>query len=126
MSQIKLPQTDAEWRAWLIAKNAEPLAFEVTRRAATERPFTGKYETHWEPGHYNCMCCDAKLLTRRPNLTQDAVGPLFTKRLNPMLWLKRLTAAMAWLVSKAFAPNVALIWVMCLKMAPSQPDFVTA
>jgi peptide-methionine (R)-S-oxide reductase len=61
MSQTKLPQTDAEWRAWLIAKNAEPLAFEVTRRAATERPYTGKYETHWEPGQYNCMCCDAKL-----------------------------------------------------------------
>jgi hypothetical protein len=40
--------------------------------------------------------------------------------------LKRLTAAMAWLVSKVFAPNVGLIWVMCLKMAPSQPVFVTA
>ena len=61
MSQSKLPQTDAEWRAWLVAKNAEPLAFEVTRQAATERPFTGRYETHWEPGQYNCICCDAKL-----------------------------------------------------------------
>ena len=124
MSQNKLPQTDAEWRAWLIAKNAEPLAFEVTRRAATERPFTGK-----PTGNRAITAACAVMpnfLTRRPNLTQDAVGPLFTKRLNPMLWLKRLTAAMAWLVSKAFAPNVALIWVMCLKMAPSQPDFVTA
>ena len=61
MNSQTLPKTDEEWRAWLRAKNAEPLAFEVTRKAATERPFTGKYETHWAPGQYHCICCDAKL-----------------------------------------------------------------
>jgi peptide-methionine (R)-S-oxide reductase len=43
-------RTDAEWKALLAEKGAEPLAFEVTRHAATERPFTGKYEDHWTPG----------------------------------------------------------------------------
>jgi uncharacterized protein YdiU (UPF0061 family) len=42
-------RTDAEWKALLAEKGAEPLAFEVTRHAATERPFTGKYEDHWDP-----------------------------------------------------------------------------
>ena len=37
-------KTDAEWRALLTEKGAEAPAFEVTRHAATERPFTGKYE----------------------------------------------------------------------------------
>ena len=40
-------KTDAQWRDLLAAKGAEPGAFEVTRHAATERPFSGKYERHW-------------------------------------------------------------------------------
>ena len=83
MSQTKLPQTDAEWRVWLIAKNAEPLAFEVTRRAATERPFTGKYETHWELGHYNCMCCDAKLFDSSTKFDAGCGWPSFYQAAEP-------------------------------------------
>ena len=56
-----LPQTDDEWKAWLRQQGAEPLAFEVTRRAATERPFTGKYEDHWQNGRYHCVCCGSLL-----------------------------------------------------------------
>ena len=52
-----LPQTDAQWREWLASQGAEPGAFEVTRRAATERPFSGKYESHWADGQYRCICC---------------------------------------------------------------------
>ena len=56
-----MDKTEQEWRALLAAKNAEPLAYEVTRRAATERPFTGRYEGHWAAGIYRCICCDAEL-----------------------------------------------------------------
>lgn len=56
-----IQKTDAEWRALLAAKaaqgQAEPLAYEVTRRARTERPFTGRYETVWADGSYHCVCC---------------------------------------------------------------------
>ncbi len=54
-------KTEQEWRALLAVKNAEPLAYEVTRKAATERPFTGKYEDHWSAGTYHCICCGNKL-----------------------------------------------------------------
>ena len=54
-------KTDAQWKAVLAEKGAEPVAFEVTRHAATERPFTGKYESQWADGSYHCICCDAKL-----------------------------------------------------------------
>ena len=71
------PKTDEEWRAYLRAKDAEPLAFEVTRRAATERPFTGKYETHWEPGQYHCVCCEAKLFDSSTKFDAGCGWPSF-------------------------------------------------
>ena len=57
----KITKTDQEWRELLAAKGAGPVAYAVTRQAATERPFTGKYEGHWSSGIYRCICCDAEL-----------------------------------------------------------------
>ncbi len=54
-------KTDQEWQALLQSKNAEPLAYQVTRHAATERPFTGRYEQTWADGSYHCICCGNKL-----------------------------------------------------------------
>jgi peptide-methionine (R)-S-oxide reductase len=48
----KIEKSAQEWRELLVAKGAEPVAFAVTRQAATERPFTGKYEGHWTKGIY--------------------------------------------------------------------------
>ncbi len=73
----ELPQTEAEWRAHLAAKGAEAVAFEVTRRAATERPFTGKYEGHWQPGHYRCICCDAELFSSETKFDAGCGWPSF-------------------------------------------------
>ena len=56
-----IEKTDAQWKALLADKGAEPVAFEVTRHASTERPFSGKFETHWADGSYHCMCCGSKL-----------------------------------------------------------------
>jgi peptide-methionine (R)-S-oxide reductase len=49
-------KSDAEWRAAL-----DPMQYEVARRAATERPFSGKYWDHFEPGRYNCIGCGTPL-----------------------------------------------------------------
>ena len=57
----QVEKSDAEWKALLAQKGAEPRAFEVTRHAATERPFTGKYEAVWDDGSYHCICCGNKL-----------------------------------------------------------------
>lgn len=35
--------------------------YRVTQKAATERPFTGKYVDHKGNGDYHCVCCDAPL-----------------------------------------------------------------
>jgi peptide-methionine (R)-S-oxide reductase len=49
-------RTDAEWREQL-----DPTQYQVTRHAATERAFTGKYWDHWQDGKYNCVCCGTTL-----------------------------------------------------------------
>jgi peptide-methionine (R)-S-oxide reductase len=56
MSDYKVHKTDEEWRAQL-----DPVQYEVTRHAATERPFSGKYWNHWEPGRYRCVGCGEPL-----------------------------------------------------------------
>jgi len=58
---FKIQKTDAEWQAELQAKGAEPLAFEVTRNAATERAFSGRLAHESRAGQYHCICCDKPL-----------------------------------------------------------------
>ena len=77
MTQIT--KTDAQWRELLAAKGAEPLAFAVTRQAATERPYTGKFEGHWAKGVYRCICCDAQLFQSDTKFDAGCGWPSFYK-----------------------------------------------
>ena len=52
----KVVKSDQEWRDQL-----SPLEYEVTRHAATERPFSGEYWATTTEGAYNCRCCGAPL-----------------------------------------------------------------
>jgi len=49
-------KTDAEWREQL-----DPMAYQVARRAATERAFTGRYWDHFDQGIYHCIGCGTAL-----------------------------------------------------------------
>ncbi len=74
-----IQKTEAEWRAELAAKGAEPLAFEVTRHAHTERPFTGKYESVWANGRYHCICCGNHLFDSHTKFDAGCGWPSFWK-----------------------------------------------
>ena len=72
-----IQKSDDEWRALLKAKGAEPVAFEVTRHAATERPFTGKYADNFRDGTYHCICCDKPLFTSTTKFDAGCGWPSF-------------------------------------------------
>ena len=74
----KIEKTEAEWKALLAQKGAEPNAFEVTRHAATERPFTGKYERVWADGSYHCICCGNKLFDASTKFDAGCGWPSFS------------------------------------------------
>lgn len=73
----EIQKTDDEWKAILKAKGAEPGAWEVTRRAATERPFTGKYANHFLDGKYHCICCDQELFDANTKFDAGCGWPSF-------------------------------------------------
>ncbi|MBS0405168.1 MAG: peptide-methionine (R)-S-oxide reductase MsrB [Proteobacteria bacterium] len=72
-------KTDAQWLELLAAKGAERGAFEVTRHAATERPFSGKYERHWQDGSYHCICCGATLFESGTKFDAGCGWPSFSQ-----------------------------------------------
>ena len=80
---MKIQKTDIEWKAILAAKNAEPVAFDVTRKAATERPYSGKYEDHWKIGTYHCICCNALLFDASTKFDAGCGWPSFSQAANP-------------------------------------------
>jgi peptide-methionine (R)-S-oxide reductase len=75
---FKTQKSDEQWKALLAEKGAEPVAFQVTRHASTERPFTGKYESHWADGSYHCMCCEAKLFDSGTKFDAHCGWPSFS------------------------------------------------
>jgi peptide-methionine (R)-S-oxide reductase len=78
---FKIQKSDVQWQALLAAKGAEPGAFQVTRQAATERPFSGQYVTQWADGSYHCICCDAKLFDAHTKFDAHCGWPSFSQAL---------------------------------------------
>ena len=66
-------KTDVEWRAQL---TLEP--YRVTRRAGTERAFTGAYHATKTLGTYRCVCCGQSLFASQTKFDSGTSWPSFT------------------------------------------------
>ena len=69
----KVQKSEAEWAKLLTREQ-----FLVTRRKATEPPFTGKYASHHAKGVYACVCCGAKLFSSDAKYDSGCGWPSFT------------------------------------------------
>lgn len=78
MVMDKVKKTDAEWRQVL-----NSMEFEVTRHAATEPAFTGRYWDHHEPGIYRCVCCGTPLFASDAKFDSGCGWPSYFKPINP-------------------------------------------
>jgi peptide-methionine (R)-S-oxide reductase len=74
----KIVKTEDEWRQQLTGEQ-----YQVTRKAATERAFTGEYWDCKDPGVYLCVCCGAELFGSDDKFDSGTGWPSFTRPLDP-------------------------------------------
>ena len=58
-------------------KKLTPEQYFITRESGTERPFSGKYNSHKEEGIYYCLCCEAELFDSKAKFDSFSGCPSF-------------------------------------------------
>ncbi|HLZ85895.1 MAG TPA: peptide-methionine (R)-S-oxide reductase MsrB [Puia sp.] len=72
----RVEKTDAEWKAILT-----PEQYRITRKKGTEARFSGELCSRYEPGKYNCICCDTELFDSSIKFDSKTGWPSFTQPL---------------------------------------------
>jgi len=70
-------KTDKEYRQLL-----SDIEYRVTREAATEYPFSGRYWDHWDAGDYVCVCCDTPLFSSEQKFDAGCGWPSYSQAID--------------------------------------------
>ncbi len=70
----RVEKTDEEWKAQLT-----PEQYRITRQKGTERAFSGAFCHAYDPGQYNCICCDTPLFDSTVKFDSRSGWPSFTE-----------------------------------------------
>ena len=68
----KLVKSDAEWQ-----KQLSEISYEVSRKAGTERPFTGELLNVHDRGLFRCICCDTAVFSSDTKFESGTGWPSF-------------------------------------------------
>lgn len=74
----KIEKSDAEWREQLTREQ-----YDVTRKAGTERAFTGKYHDCKDAGTYVCICCGEPLFSSDTKFDSGTGWPSYYQPVSP-------------------------------------------
>lgn len=69
---MKMNKTEQEWKDQLT-----PEQFSVLRDKATEAPFTGEYDSLFDPGTYSCAACGTELFDSAAKFEAHCGWPSF-------------------------------------------------
>lgn len=75
-ADFNVEKSEEEWK-----KQLSPEQYNVLRQAATERPFTGKYNLHFEEGIYSCGACGEPLFSSDSKFDGHCGWPSFDKEI---------------------------------------------
>lgn len=70
----RVEKTDAEWKAQLTTEQ-----FHITRNKGTERAFSSNMCSLFEPGRYQCICCNTLLFDADSKFDSLSGWPSFTQ-----------------------------------------------
>ena len=100
MDNITINKTDEEWKKQLTDEQ-----FKVLRLKGTERPFTGKFEDHWDSGTYVCAACGNELFNSGSKFDAGCGWPSFYEALDKTKVIER----------KDFSLGMERIEIICAK-----------
>ena len=73
-----MKKTDADYR-----RELSDIEYAVTRKKATEPPFTGRYWDHFANGSYRCICCGQPLFDSRTKFDAGCGWPSYWQAISP-------------------------------------------
>ena len=117
----KIVKSDKEWRKQLSRKQ-----YEVTRKAGTERAFTGRYWRHKAKGTYQCVCCQLDLLHPKQSSNPVRVGRVSTPLPKKSTLQQKSITSLATRVRKYSVVVAMPTSATYSTMVPSPQDFVSA
>lgn len=74
--ESKIQKSEDEWRRELSDEE-----YHILREKGTERPFTGKYNLHFEDGIYKCKACGNPLFTADQKFESSCGWPSFDNQI---------------------------------------------
>lgn len=77
MDTFKVNKTEEQWKQELTEEQ-----YYVIRKKGTDRPYTGKYDQHWEEGTYECAACGNELFTSGTKFDAGCGWPSFYEALD--------------------------------------------